>query len=202
MHASNADRDVFARFAYVRALAAGTPAESLAALVSHASRSVRLGAALALREQKSERVAVFLADPDAQVATEAARAAYDLQLPAAMRSLAATLPTLRAELRTEPWLRRALHAALRTGAAAQAEAVAAFAADGATSEAWRLEALDVLARWDAPGPRDGVWARWQPLPARKPGRHVPRSPRPAARAGDRARRGSLACLSSSRAEKG
>lgn len=167
--ASNADRDAFARFAYVRALAAGTPAESLASLVSHASRSVRLGAALALREQKSERVAVFLADPDAQVATEAARAAYDLQLPAAMRALAATLPTLRAELRTEPWLRRALHAALRTGAAAQAEAVAAFAADGATSEAWRLEALDVLAQWDAPGPRDGVWARWQPLPARKPG---------------------------------
>ena len=166
---ANADADTYLRFAYARALAAGTPADTLASLASHANRSVRLGAVLALREARSERVAAFLGDADAQVATEAARAGYDLQLPGAMRALAATLPSLRADLRTEPWLRRALHAALRTGGAAQAEAVAAFAADAATGEAWRAEALDVLAQWDAPAPRDGVWGRWSPLPARKPG---------------------------------
>ena len=130
---------------------------------------MRLGAVLALREAGSEEAVRFLADPDPQVATEAARALYDLQLPRGMASLAATLPGLRADLRIEPYLRRALHAALRTGGAAEAEAVAAFAADSTVAPGWRDQALQVLAQWDRPDPRDGVLSRWAPLPDRAPG---------------------------------
>ncbi|MFN8586745.1 MAG: NPCBM/NEW2 domain-containing protein [Candidatus Eisenbacteria bacterium] len=167
--AENADADRLLRFAYARALAAGTPADTLAAFASHANRAVRLGALLALREARSERVAAFLDDADTQVATEAARAAYDLDLPLARRALALRLPALRADLRTEAVALRALHAAANGGGAAEARAVAAFAADSATSEPWRTEALVVLSTWDAPSDFDGVWGRLRTPAPREPG---------------------------------
>ncbi len=171
--AANDDADPWLRFAYARALAAVMPAPELAALAppaSHASRAVRLGAVLAIREAGADAAAPFLADADPQIATEAARAAYDLEQPDGMRALAATLANVPPELRTDAYLRRALHAALRLGGPAEAEAVAAFAADSTTSAAWRDEALQVLAQWDRPDPRDGVLSRWRPLPARVAGR--------------------------------
>src|SRR5207248_2130312 len=145
-----------------------TPAR-LTALEQHASRAVRLGAVLALREAASGSVAEFLADPDPQVASEAARTGLDLELPGAMATLASMLPGLRPDLRIAPYVRRALHAALRLGGAAQAEQVAAFAADSLTDSGARAEALAVLGEWDQPGPEDGVLARGAPLPARPAG---------------------------------
>jgi quinoprotein glucose dehydrogenase len=167
--AKNDDSDPMLRFALTRALGHCVAPVSLGALHADARRSVRLGAVLALREARSEQVAGFLGDADPQVATEAARAAYDLQLPNAMKALAASLKGLRRELRTEAWLRRALHSALRVGGPGEAEAVANFAADSSVDDAWRNEALDVLEQWDAPGERDGVWGAWSPLPRRAPG---------------------------------
>jgi hypothetical protein len=167
--AANGDSDAFLRFAYARALARAADTLALVGLHADADRSVRLGAVLALREARAEGVSAFLSDADPQVATEAARAAYDLFLPRAMRALAGMLPAPSRALRTEPWLRRALHAALRDGSPAAARGVAEFAADDATPAAWKEEALRVLAQWDAPEPRDGVWARWAPLPPRPAG---------------------------------
>jgi len=167
--AANGDSDAFLRFAYTRALARAADTLALVGLHADADRSVRLGAVLALREARAEGVSAFLSDADPQVATEAARAAYDLFLPRATRALAGMLPAPSRALRTEPWLRRALHAALRDGSPAAARGVAEFAADDATPAAWKEEALRVLAQWDAPEPRDGVWARWAPLPPRPAG---------------------------------
>jgi HEAT repeat protein/glucose/arabinose dehydrogenase len=168
--AANGDSDVFLRFAYVRALARAADTLALTALHANADRSVRLGAVLALRSAGAEGVSAYLGDADPQVATEAARAAYDLFLPRAMRALALMMPAPPRALRMEPWLRRALHAALRDGSPEAARGVAEFAADDATPAAWKEEALRVLAQWDTPDPRDGVWGRWAPLPARPPGR--------------------------------
>ena len=167
--AANADSDALLRFAYAHALARAADTLALAALHTSVDRSVRLGAVLALREAHAEGVAAYLGDADPQVATEAARAAYDLFLPRAMHALALMLPAPARALRTEPWLRRALHAALRDGSSEAARGVAEFAADDATPAAWKEEALRVLAQWDAPEPRDGVWGRWAPLPERPPG---------------------------------
>ena len=167
--ADDADADATLRSAYARALAVCATSMQLGGLAGSPDRAVRLGAVLALREAQAEEIAPYLHDPDPQVATEAARAAYDLQLSGAMTALAATLPGLRADLRTEPYVRRALHAALRVGGATQAEAVAAFAADSTVSDTWRDQALQVLTQWDRPDARDGVLARWLPLPPRAPG---------------------------------
>jgi putative heme-binding domain-containing protein len=167
--AANADSDAVLRQACARALARTADAAWLGAKRTDASRAVRLGSVLALREAASEEVATFLGDPDPQVATEAARSAYDLELPGARAALAATLPGLRADLRIDPYLRRALYAALLTGGAAQASEVAAFAADPAADPYWRDEALRVLAQWDEPDAIDPVMARWRPQPARTPG---------------------------------
>ena len=167
--AANADSDALLRFACARGLARAADTLTLAALHAHADRAVRLGAVLALREARAGGVAAFLDDADPQVAIEAARAAYDLFLPGALHALALMLPAPAPALRTEAWLRRALHAALRDGSPEAAHGVAEFAADPTTSGAWRSEALRVLAQWDAPDPRDGVWGRWAPLPARPAG---------------------------------
>lgn len=167
--AANDDEDAQLRFACAQALARVASPARLAALSGHASRAVRLGAVLALRQARSEMVGDFIADADPQVATEAARAAYDLQLPGAMAKLAATLPGLRSDLRIEPYLRRALHAALRVGGARQAEQVASFAADAGIESEWRDESLVVLAQWDKPSVVDGVLARRLPMSARPSG---------------------------------
>jgi HEAT repeat protein/glucose/arabinose dehydrogenase/mono/diheme cytochrome c family protein len=167
--AANADTDAFQRFACVRALAHAADTLALAKLNADADRSLRLAAVLALREARSEGVSAFLADADPQVATEAARASYDLFLPGAMHALAMMLPSPPRALRTEPWLRRALHAALRDGSPDAARGVAAYAAADPTPAVWREEALRVLLQWDAPDPRDGVWGRWAPLPPRATG---------------------------------
>ena len=171
--AANADSDALLRFAFARGLSRAADTLALAGLSGNADRSVRLGAVLALREARSAAVTAFLGDADPQVATEAARAAYDLFLLRAMHALAMMLPAPAPALRTEPWLRRALNAALRDGSPEAARGVAAFAADASTPAAWKEEALRTLTQWDAPEPRDGVWGRWAPLPLRAPGQAHP-----------------------------
>ncbi|MBK7366961.1 MAG: HEAT repeat domain-containing protein [Candidatus Eisenbacteria bacterium] len=193
--ASNADRDAFARFAYVRALAAGTPAESLASLVSHASRSVRLGAALALREQESRRVAVFLADPDAQVATRAERA---------RRTTCSCRPRCaRARRDAADAARRTAHGAVAAPRAARRAAHRCRRAGGGRRRVRRRRRDE---RGVAPGgsrraravgrsgsARRRVGALAAAARAQAGGGTCRARRAPAARAGDRARRGSLAC---------
>ena len=56
---------------------------------------------------------------------------------------------------------RALNANLRLGAAENAEAVAALAANPRASEAMRIEAIEMLGAWAKPSGRDRVLAAYE-----------------------------------------
>jgi quinoprotein glucose dehydrogenase len=161
----NNDSDPLLRHAGVMALAgiAAEDAEPLHTLVDHSSPAVRTAVLLALRRLADPRVARFLSDLQPQLATEAARAIYDVPIVAALPELAGQLKTPN---QSEPLLRRALVANYRLGTAAHAAAVARFAADPAASEPLRTEALELLASWTKPESRDPLLGLWRPLAAR------------------------------------
>ena len=175
MAQENDDKDPMIRHAAVMGLAACSSApELLEKTQAHASRAVRLAAVLALRKLEAGEIAKFLTDADPQIITEAARGIYDKQILSALPALAASLDRqdIPVGLRQEGFLRRAIEANYRLGKAEDAERVAKAAAMGADSgmpDAFRLVALEKLATWDNPEPREGVWGRWSVLPARPAG---------------------------------
>ena len=158
----NADRDLYLRHAGVMALAATSPS-LLEGAARDESPAVRLAACLALRRLRHPGVARFLADPDAKVAVEAARAIHDAPIPEALPQLAALCdrPTLPATI-----LLRALNAHFRLGKGPNAVTVARLAADPRAAEAVRVEALKMLGEWDRPRRRDRVTGLTQDLGTR------------------------------------
>ena len=142
------------------ALANGSKTVSLAKLASHGSAAVRTAAVIALRRQHSVEVGAFLADTDAQVRLEAARAIADAHIAGAMPQLA------RLARRTglaKPLMRRALNANYRL---ANANALAAVASDKGQAEFTRAEALNLLAAWENPSGRDRISGLWRPVSKR------------------------------------
>jgi quinoprotein glucose dehydrogenase len=138
--------------------------EQLLGLREDASTDVRVAAVVALRRQKEPRVAQFLADADARVVVEAARAIYDEQLLDALPALAKLVE--RADLAGSALVRRILSANFRLGKAENAAALADFAADKSRDESLRFEALSLLSRWGRPPGRDPVTGEWWPLEPR------------------------------------
>jgi quinoprotein glucose dehydrogenase len=74
--------------------------------------------------------------------------------------------TAPAEKWPETLVHRALNANFRLGGAENAKAVATFASMNEADEAMRIEALAMLAEWDAPRGIDRVVGTWHPLPKR------------------------------------
>ncbi len=172
--AENADRDPFLRHAAVLGLAGLKDAGKLLARAGDAPPAVRRGVLLALRRLEAVEIARFLADPDPSLVIEAARAIYDVPIPAAMAQLAATEPAT--ESATEPatgaseaLLRRIINACRRIGGAGEAEKVAAIAARASAPLSVRLECLEILGEWSRPAGRDRLMALWRPLPPRPEG---------------------------------
>jgi quinoprotein glucose dehydrogenase len=170
---ANADKDAYLRHAGVMALAGTRDVPALLAVSDDSSASVRLGVLLALRRLHSPEIARFLADPEASLVLEAARALGDLPIEPALPQLAALV--------THSGLSdalgyRVLNANFRLGQPANAEAVAAFAARPDAPETLRVEALRELAEWAKPAGRDRVMGLWRPL-----------QPRPASVAADAVR---------------
>lgn len=166
----NADRDVFLRHAAVLALSRIGDVEALAAQAGDPDRAVRMAVLLALRRAADPRVAGFLADADPRLVLEAARAIHDVPIPEAYPALAALTPLPRDE---DPQTSYALHrrvidANLWLGTEQGALALAAHAADPALPKAMRTLALEALGEYAEPRPREIVWGRWRPLPARDP----------------------------------
>lgn len=173
----NADDDLYLRHAAVTALTRLNDAETLARAAMDSSRSVRLGALLAMRRTRNPDIAVFLNDEDALLVLEAARAINDVPIQAAMPQLAALatdsarLQTLRsteaidADLRT-PFAIRAVNANFRIGDASSAQRLASLAADNAAHEKGRTEALHALATWGEPHQRDRIMGVYRPLAQR------------------------------------
>ena len=155
MLAQNGDKDVYLRHAGSLALASIGDGTALEALAQHESSAVRLAAVVALRRMRHAGAARFLGDADERVVTEAARAINDDGgIEAAVPALAAVLKEAR--FTSEPLLRRAISANLRTGSNEAAERVAAVAADTGRPSRQRIEAISTLGVWAAPSPLDRV----------------------------------------------
>ncbi len=171
--------------ALTRAWAKPEFAPQVLAAMRDGSEPVRLAALLALRRHGAVVLTNFLHDPAPQLVLEAARAINDLPIEAGFpvlselvlartpllagsdRDWPAGLNFTQAEWRT--WvLRRAVNVAFRLGGAAQARAMAEFAAGEGNPEPVRLEALELLAAWERPPLRDRVVGLHRPLPARDP----------------------------------
>lgn len=161
-NAAGNDTDPMLRHGGIMALKGIADSSKLAALKSHPSKSVRLAAVVALRKQLSAEVAQFIADYDAVVATEAARAINDEPAlhAGAMEALANALSGGPKSFAFE---HRALNAAFRLGRNRDVEGIVAYAADPSRDESLRLEALDMLALWSKPGLNDRVMNRYLPL---------------------------------------
>jgi quinoprotein glucose dehydrogenase len=122
-----------------------------------------LGVLLALRRLKSDKVAHYLNDSDPRLIVEAARAIHDVPIASALPQLAALISRQTSD---DALLRRVLNANFRLGTPENAAAVAAFAARSDAPERLRIEALQMLADWAHPSPRDRVLGMWRPLEAR------------------------------------
>jgi quinoprotein glucose dehydrogenase len=159
----NGDADPFLRHAGVMGLTGSAPAAALAALSKDPSPSVRLAAVLALRKRERDEVQTFLADSDARVVVEAARAINDVPIPGAREALASLIarPGL-----PGPVLLRAINANFRGGTSAEVYRLAAFAASKEAPPELRAEAILALSAWGNPTGRDRLVGVWRPLPAR------------------------------------
>lgn len=157
---NNADQDLYLRHAAVMALTYINDLPGLVGAVDDASRSVRLGAVLALRRLRRPEIAEFLDDEDRAIVLEAARAIYDENLEAALPQLAAL--SRQPEL-GDAILRRSLNALLRLGKTENAAFLVAFAEDRKASEAMRVEALNALSVWGDPPKRDRMIGLWRPM---------------------------------------
>jgi quinoprotein glucose dehydrogenase len=168
----NADQDVFLRHAAVLALSRIGDLDAVVAHAGDAERAVRMAVLLVLRRAADPRIARFLEDADPGLVLEAARAIHDLPIAAALPALAALPPDLLPRS-DDPQTSYALHrrvidANRLLGSEAAATALAAHAAQPGLPEAMRSLALDALAEFVKPAPRDYVWGSWRPEPEREP----------------------------------
>ncbi len=170
---ANHDQDPGLRHAGIMALRGigSTQPHTLARLRQHPSQSVRLAAVVALRKLHSDEIVAFLDDPAAEVQLETARAIHDVvELHGSLPQLAARIsaPSLRDIPITDPLMHRILNANFRLGTAGTAAAIALVAADATHSPAMRVEAIEMLGSWGAPGQLDRVMNRFLPLADRSP----------------------------------
>ncbi|MDB6069056.1 MAG: hypothetical protein JWL81_227 [Verrucomicrobiales bacterium] len=165
---ANTTRDPFLRHSLAHAMASTVPARFLADTAHQAATpETRLTLIHALRRQAAPQSADFLTDSDVVVATEAARAIYDLPILSGFPALAALLDTpgpLPAAT-----ARRALEAAVYLGTPADSARVGAFAGEAKNDAGARLLALEILQNWDAAEALDSVWRRPRHNMSRLPG---------------------------------
>jgi len=168
----NENADPWLRHAAATALARIGDRGKLQALAADNFQQVRLGAAIAMRQLRDPAIERLLFDPDPAVSLEAARAIHDQPVPEAMPALAllgdrfvdgassADAGAFTAEdARTLPLLRRVISANLASSDPAAPARLAALAQSPRIPPAARLLAMQALADWRSPGPRDPVLGR-------------------------------------------
>lgn len=163
---ANANKDPALRHAAVRFLAAVADEASIVNLQSHGSIDVRRAAVAALRDRRSEKVAVFLSDAETLVIAETAMAIHDTPIPAAQERLAELISKPDLPIDSDPLLRRVLSAGFRIGTPAAAAAIAEFAASDRSPVWARIEAIESLADWSSPEPLCRVTNKYNPVPPR------------------------------------
>jgi quinoprotein glucose dehydrogenase len=174
--AKNDNKDKFLRHGAVMGMTYIGDRSALIAAAKHESPAARMGVLLAMRRLQMPEIADFLDDSDVAIVVEAARGINDTWLEEARPALASMLlkprPSTRpastapAEKWPEALVHRALNANFRLGGADNAKAVATFAAMNDADEVMRIEALAMLAEWDAPRGIDRVVGTWHPVPKR------------------------------------
>lgn len=165
--AANNDEDAFLRHGASFALSQIGQAAPLAALSTHPSKAVRMGAVIALRRLASPELAKFLGDSEEDIVTEAARAIHDdLSVPAAMPKLAALLATT--PFSNEPLIRRVISANQRLGKEENLNYVLGYLAKPGVSEALKKESLATLGTWASPSVLDRVDGRYRGEVTRDP----------------------------------
>ncbi len=166
---ANADKDAYVRQAAVQSLVLATANPDdlyrywTANKAAYDTPSVRMGVALALRKLESGKVAEFLTDPDPKVAVEAARAAHDERIEAALPKLAEL-----ADKSGQPdaIAYRALSANGKLGKPEHAARLAGFASRASEPDHLRVVALKLLAEWAKPSRRDAITGITQDLGTR------------------------------------
>jgi putative membrane-bound dehydrogenase-like protein len=165
--AANNDDDAFLRHGASYALSQIGQAAPLAALSTHPSKAVRMGAVIALRRLASPELAKFLGDAEEDIVTEVARAIHDdLSVPAAMPKLAALLATT--PFTNEPLIRRVISANQRLGKEENLNYVLGYLAKPGVSEALKKESLATLGTWASPSVLDRVDGRYRGEVTRDP----------------------------------
>ncbi|WP_026970087.1 HEAT repeat domain-containing protein [Algoriphagus terrigena] len=157
---ANNDEDAYLRHAATLALSRIGKVEPIAALSTHASKAVRMGAVIALRRLESPELAKFLSDSDELIVTEAARAIHDdFSVPAALPALGAILNTT--TFQNEALIRRAISANQRVGKDENLDQLIAYLGKTNTPEALRQEAIATIGTWAKPSLVDRVDGRYR-----------------------------------------
>lgn len=157
---SNNDEDAYLRHAATYALSQIGKTEPLAALSSHASKAVRLGAVLALRRLESPELARFLGDQDEYIVTEVARAIHDdFSVDEALPALGALLSTT--TFQNEPLIRRSISANQRVGKDENLNHLLAYLGKNGISEALKKETIAAIGTWAKPSLVDRVDGRFR-----------------------------------------
>ena len=156
--------------------------QALEDAMKDSSESVRLAAAVALRNRADARIRTLLNDSSPAVVLEAARAIHDAPIPEAMPALAewsvgrassltAHWPTNLNFAATEwsSWMfRRVVDAQFRVGTPETAASLGSFAALTNATEIARVEALEDLGNWVNPPRRDRIIGLIRPMAPRDP----------------------------------
>ena len=161
--AAKNNSDPALRHAGVMYLSKAISEDEIATLAKHSSVSVRRTAVVALRRIKSGKLADFLHDSNSLVVREAASAIHDLPVRVAKNSLADLIET---PLKDPDVSARVINTLYRMGTEKSAESLAMLAGRPSAHENVRIEALDALASWSNPDPRDRVLNIYRPLPKR------------------------------------
>ncbi|PZV80275.1 putative membrane-bound dehydrogenase-like protein [Algoriphagus aquaeductus] len=157
---ANNDQDAYLRHGVTYALSQIGQVEPLAALSSHPSNAVRLGAVLALRRLESPELSKFLQDSDEYIVTEVARAIHDdFSVEAALPALGALLATT--SFQNEPLIRRAISANQRVGKDENLNHLLVYLGKSNTPEILRKEALGAIGTWAKPSLVDRVDGRYR-----------------------------------------
>jgi putative heme-binding domain-containing protein len=163
----NNDVDNYIRHAAVVALARIGKEDPIALLSKSPKKQLRIAAVLVLRRLRSDKVSLFLRDPDEYVVTEAARAINDdLSIEKALPDLARVLQDPR--FKSEPLLRRAINACLRVGSEKEMDMLIDFAKRSDVTPELRAEALATLGVWPNPSTLDRVDGRLRGKVTRDP----------------------------------
>lgn len=163
--ATGGSQDPYLRHAAVMGLTGTMSAEDLAALSNHESRSVRMGAVVAMRRQRAPEIRAFLKDKDELILLEAARAIHDDQsIPDALHDLSGLLN--RPGLSNEFLMRRVINAAFRHGSGIDLQRLEDFLRRGEASPKMKRTALASILWWSQPPVLDAVEGRYR--------KHAPR----------------------------